>query len=401
MATETASAELEVATAVPRPATATRRVDSIDVVRGAIIVLMVLDHTRDYFHAYSQHFDPVDLSHSSLAIFLTRWITHFCAPGFVFLAGVSIRLMSRRKLPQEITRYLLIRGSILVGLEMTVVRFGWDFTLRPYFYAQIIWTLGWCMIAMAPVVRLRKRLIVLLAILIAVLVWSPFDYVFTSKAPVLWAVLWSGGRIAFGHFFVVAGYPILRWLPVMIIGYWAGALFFPERQNRVRTFAISGFICTLMFLLVRSFGWLDGQSFIQSSPRMQIASFLNCTKIPVSIPYLLMTLGPLLIALSIVEKLQMKPSFLLNLGRTPLFFYVLHLYVIHCLAIAVTVMRGQPIQWALPFTVWFPSPRDSGFGFGTPEVYLFAAIVVLLLYPACIVYGKAKKRSRYNILHFL
>ena len=371
---------------------------SIDLVRGAIMLLMVLDHTRDYFHNYSQYFKTTDLAATTSAIFFTRWITHFCAPGFVFLAGISIFLRRQRvNNPIALSNFLLLRGLLLILLEMTVVRFAWDFTGRPYFYAQIIWVLGFSMLLMSLVVRPIRALVAAIALGILAYMIPGF-----LESPAIYVACLGKGTTRFPNgFFIVFNYPIFQWFLVMLGGYFFGRVMaFPDATRR-RIAAVCGGALLASFFALRIMNVGDIRWNNQAAGIHPVLAFLNCTKLPPSIPFLLMTIGVIVLALSVADRIWHYVKPLLVLGRVPLFFYVAHLYLIHTLAVAVTVARSQDIRWALPFSIWFPPPQSSNYGFGLPVVYLVSVIVVLMLYPMCRTLSRLKQAKKYSWLSYL
>ncbi len=378
--------------------TAAGRLLPVDLVRGAIMLLMVVDHTRDYFHNYSQYFKTTDLAVATPAIFFTRWITHFCAPGFVFLAGVGIYLRRNRdRDPVRTSNYLIVRGILLVALELTVVRFAWDFTGRFYFYAQILWALGFCMILMALIVR-PVRMVLLALALGVLLILAPGFF----ESPVFYMAAFANGKAAFPNgFFVVFNYPIFQWLLVMVGGYCFGRVLLLDADRRKRITTALGIALIGGFAVLRLLDAWDLPWRSQGEGGRLFLAFLNCTKLPPSVPYLLMTVGVVLLSLRLADGLPWKLKPLQTFGRVPLLFYLAHLYLIHCLALVVTIVRGQDFRWALPFTVWFPPPRGSDFGFGLPVVYLVSFAVVLILYPACLALNRLKQSKKYPWLSYL
>lgn len=407
----TGAPPVEEPTLAAKPQRSTERIASIDILRGAVMVLMALDHTRDYFHAYSQRFGPMDLHHTTPAIFLTRWITHFCAPVFVFLAGFSVCLALQKMGDKARTaRFLLVRGLILVLLEMTVVRFGWDFTLKPYFYAQIIWTIGWCMVLMAGVVALGKGWKGLLAtalLLGAILYANPeiavFEHLGLPRA--LTAVMCTKGTIRFGrNAWVEFAYPILRWALVMFAGYGFGLLlsFINSRSKRRLTTVGIGVCATATFFALRMWNIGDSPWWHRGNSINTVMDFLSCTKLPASLPYLLMTLGPALCVFAFLDKAKGPVARALQtFGRVPLFFYVLHLYVIHGMAVLVTALRGQDLRMALPCTFFFPPPKNAGFGLGLAGTYAAFALVLLMTYWPCRYFGELKHARKTTWLRYL
>ncbi len=321
---------------------------SIDLLRGAVMVLMALDHTRDFFGARG---DALDLATTTVPLYFTRWITHFCAPVFVLLAGVSARFAAGRRTPSELSRFLLTRGLWLVFLELTVVRFGWLFNLNYRFsFVQVIWALGWSMVAMSALVRLPEWLSAGLGAAL-VLGHNALDGVHSrdlgrwSRA---WTVLHEPGTLLSieGHRVYVA-YPLIPWVGVMVLGWslgrwWSGG----DTVARRRHLAVLGAAMVLSFVALRVPN-LYGDPSPWSTPARSgftALAVLNCEKYPPSLSYLLMTLGPAMLALAAMTGLSAKgpvAKVLLSFGRVPLFYYLLHLPLIHGMAVLAGMALGQ------------------------------------------------------------
>lgn len=366
-----------------------QRIDSIDLLRGLVIVLMALDHVRDFFSEV--RFDPLDLAQTSAALFATRWITHFCAPVFIFLAGTSAYRVARRATPAELSRFLLTRGAWLIVLEVTVVSFAWTFTApwATQVYLQVIWAIGWCMVVLAALVRLPVRAVVAIGLLL-VAGHNALDGLapaaFGALAP-LWSILHVAGPM--GPVFVA--YPLLPWIGVMAAGYGFGALYDWEPHQRRRALLALGLGAIALFLLLRlpnAYG--DPQPWEpQASGLFTVFAVLNVHKYPPSLLYLCVTLGPALLVLAAAERWQGRLSgALVTIGRVPLFFYVAHLYLAHLAASVLAHALG------LGMTLLTGHPEDPVRGFSLPIVYLAWIAVVLALYPACRWFAAIKARRR-------
>ena len=381
------------------------RLDSVDFLRGLVIVVMALDHARDFFTEV--RFDALDLSQTTGPLFLTRWITHFCAPVFVFLAGTSAFLyQARGRSRAEVSKFLLTRGLWLVVLELTVVRWAWNFNFNyttELLFVQVIWALGVSMIALAGLVHLPVSALALLGV-VMIAGHNLFDGI-TPESLGAWAPIWtllhvqapiplSGQQVLF----VI--YPLIPWIGVMAAGYAFGTLLRrPEAQRRRLLLTIGGGL-TLAFLVLRTGnGYGDPAPWtVQESPGRTVLSFLNTTKYPPSLLFLLMTLGPALAVLPLLERATGALARAVTMfGRVPLFFYVLHLYLIHALALAVGVAAGFDARSFLH--VWLFLPDE--WGYGLPVVYLVWAGVVLALYPACRWFAGVKARRREAWLSYL
>jgi len=378
------------------PAAASRlRIDSVDLLRGLVMIIMALDHSRDYFTLY--RFDPTDLSLTTPALFFTRWITHFCAPVFVFLAGTGAYLSARNgKRHEELTRFLVTRGLWLIVLELTVVRFAWTFNLDyAVVFVQVIWALGWSMIALAGFIQLPLWAItaVSIAMIAGHNLLDPITPdMFGGHGPLsygVWGWIWIMLHVQAGP--VV--YPLIPWLGVMAAGYAFGAVYSLETVERRRLLLRLGGLVTLGFILLRAvdvYGdpgpWHGGPS-----PVFSVMSFLNLHKYPPSLLYLMVTLGPSIALLAPFERLKGSLArFIMVYGKVPLFYYVLHLFLIHALALTVALVSGFDLKPMLNAFFLFPPE----WGFGLPIVYLVWIGVVLALYFPCRWFAGVKQRSR-------
>jgi len=375
-----------------------QRLDSIDLLRGLVMVLMALDHVREYFT--EARFDPLDLTRTSAALFATRWITHFCAPVFILLAGTSAYLVSKKRTRAELSRFLLTRGLWLVCLELTVVIFAWSFDLsyKGGLDLQVIWAIGWSMIALAALVYLPVYAVGAIGILM-IFGHNALDGIkpeaLGAWAPV-WNVLHVQGPIPYG--FVV--YPLVPWIGVMAAGYALGTAYDLPDARRRRILSSLGLAAIAGFFALRALNvYGDPQPWsAQSSALFSVLSFMNLAKYPPSLLYLLATLGPALLALAWFEHARGAAArFLVTIGRVPLFFYVIHIALAHLLAGLAALMLGYGPE-VLTNRPWVLSP---GWGFGLPVVYAMWAIVVLALYPACRWFAAIKQRRRHWWLSYL
>jgi uncharacterized membrane protein len=371
------------------------RLVAVDVVRGAVMVVMALDHVRDFFS--DARFDPTDLARATPALFLTRWVTHFCAPLFVLLAGTSAWLHGARGLaPRELARFLLLRGLWLVALEVTVVRLGWTFNFDySLIIGQVIWAIGWSMVALAGLVFLPVPAVAAVGLAL-VAGHNLLDGVGSGSG--IWMVLHVPGRVAItpGMTLFVA-YPLLPWIGVMAAGYALGPWLARPRAERRRGLLALGLASTLAFVVLRA-------TSLYGDPRPWtgggVLAFLNTTKYPPSLQFLLMTIGPGLLLLGLADR-EAGPAagLLATFGRVPLFYYVLHLYLIHALAVAATLAVGGPVD-AL-FSTLFMIGGPPGYGWSLGVVYAVWLGVVLALLPPCRWFADVKRRRSDPWLSYL
>ncbi len=383
---------------------ALNRLESIDLMRGLVMVLMALDHTRDFFSGAM--FDPADLSQTSVALYITRWITHICAPTFVFLAGTSAYLstLRRNRTDYQLARYLFFRGLLLIVLELTLVRFVWMFNWNYHFVLmQVIWVLGWSMVVLAGLVFLPRWAIALFA-LVMIAGHNLSDAVRPGDLGVwswLWTILHVPGSIEYlpGYFIFVA-YPLIPWIGVMAAGYFIGPVFLQTKRHREATLLTLGFVCVVAFLFLRLnniYGdprpWLP-----QKDSLFTFFAVLNCEKYPPSLLYLLITLGLMFFLLTLFEwnRLHRFGRPLIIFGRVPLFFYIIHFFLVHSAALAVAWFRGLPTDWLFqgfglpPFTVL----RGPESGYDLATVYGVVIALLVILYPICYAYAQLKQRHR-------
>jgi uncharacterized membrane protein len=388
-----------------------QRVDSIDLLRGLVMVIMMLDHTRDYFNAAAYQYDPTDLTKTSVALFLTRWITHYCAPTFFFLAGTGAFLRRQRSTPADMTRFLVSRGLWLIVLELTVVRIGITFNLHfdEYNFGQTIWALGWSMIVLAGLVHLPLWLTGAFGVTMVVL-HNAFDGV--KAAP------WQPGMpdISIGDkiilllhqqgIFPIGGpkgavfmtfYPLIPWIGVMAAGYAFGRLYTLDAPARRRLLVQLGGGLTALFVVLRASNLYGDPSkwSVQPSGAFTVLSFLNVTKYPPSLLYLCMTLGPAILFLAVAERENRGwlGRSLVTFGRVPMLFYLLQWYVAHLLAFAAFLAVGKSTEGLyLDPIKGFSADVQAHAGFSLAVVYLFWMIGVLLIYPLCKRFAEVKKR---------
>jgi uncharacterized membrane protein len=382
--------------------TGRNRLNSIDCLRGLVMIVMALDHTRDYLAPGGQDFLR-DVHHP--ALFLTRWITHFCAPTFVFLAGVGAFLFGARVANRAVlSRFLLTRGFWLVICELTLVRFGWTFHLAPQFMLlQVIWVIGCSMIFLSGLVFLPR--LVLVAGAVALIgghnLLDGIDAASLGRLRPVWILLHQRGLIELAPGVqVFALYPLIPWVAVMLAGYLTGPVFLRPAQDRTKTLAMAGGLVVLFFVGLRASNFYGDPGLWHSDPSLgaSVLSFVNCEKYPPSLLYLAMTLGPALLALAAFDGVQGRgANFLVTFGRVPFFFYLGHIYLIHTIAVAVALLRSGPGAW----DAGFPPRADLSPNFGLPVMYLFWFLIVLALYPLCRWFGRIKETRRAWWLSYL
>ncbi len=393
------------------------RVQSVDFLRGLVIAIMALDHVRDY--VTNVRFDPLDIDQTDPALFLTRWITHFCAPVFIFLAGTSAGFQAQAgKQGKELSMFLLTRGVWLVFLELTVVKMGWMFNLQlsiGYHFLQVIWAIGVSMIALAALVWLPLRVIAAIgvimiaghhllapidaAVMSGLATGGPFPTA-TSLGDALWLFLHMQGAIPIGPTFAFVAYPVVPWIGVMALGYVFAEIYKQEDRRRRSLMMKFGLGLTILFFVLRAINIYGDPSqwAVQDSIVKTMLSFLNTTKYPPSLLFLLMTMGPALAVLSLSERWRGKAfDVFVTFGRVPLFFYVIHIYAAHAVAVGLAAIQGNGASSAMTFFVFFP----AGHGVGLWGVYaIWFAIVVALYFPSGWFAGVKKRSNSWWMSYF-
>ena len=397
------------------------RIDSIDLLRGIVMVIMMLDHTRDYIHYGALSFDPLDLTQTNTLLFLTRWITHFCAPTFVFLAGTGCYLrFARGKSKSDLSRFLIMRGLWLIVLEITVVRLLCFFNYEIKFlgFLQVIWVIGVSMIVLAALIHLPLKVIAALGVAMIFLhnLLDKFQVVARPGGPVpsagakLWMVLHQPGIFPVanaGSPLIFVLYPLIPWIGVMAAGYAFGALYQKDAVSRRRLLLIIGGLATALFVIIRAVDvYGEPQKWSrQKNLLFTVLSFLNTLKYPPSLLFLLMTLGPAILALAWFERSsspaahsQTAPgsirNFFVTFGRVPLFFYLLQWLTAHTISILLHWAFGKPTKWLFQTPIdWFAAPHP-GIGFNLAVVYAAWIAGVLLLYPLCKWFAGVRQRRR-------
>lgn len=382
------------------------RVVSVDVVRGAVMVLMALDHVRV--------FAGIPAGGPTAGLFLTRWVTHFCAPAFFFLVGVSAWLRGPGPVEQpSLPGWLATRGALLVLLEMTLIRLAWTFNLdfAHYMLAGVIWSLGWSMILLALVVRLPLAVIAAIGLAqvalhdtIPLLLGDRVEAILAGAWGPLLRVLYFGGGIALGspepNFFVL--YSIVPWWGVACLGFAFAGLMGRDPVTRRRWCVRLGAFAVALFLVLRAtqlygdWPWRPSPGEEPWAPAWIM--FLSTSKYPASLQFLLMTLGPTLLALGLLEGARDRVSrWLAVIGRVPMFYYLLHIPVIHLLALVIAAVRSRDtLGWLFGNFPLRPGPPPEGYTWSLPMLYLVTAVAVAILYPLCRWYDRLKATRRWG-----
>jgi uncharacterized membrane protein len=379
----------------------TKRVESIDLLRGTVMVIMALDHVRDYFHYDAFFYDPTNISKTNAALFFTRFITHYCAPVFVFLSGISAYLYGTKKSKKQLSFFLLTRGVWLVLAELFIVSLFRTFnTSFTYVNFQVIGAIGVCMMLLSAIIYMPKSLIFFTGAAI-ILFHNTLDTVHVSGNDLpafLWSLLHDAKHFSFGRFDVYVRYPVLPWLGVITLGYYAGGLYAPgfDAAKRRKILFFTGIGAIALFIMLR-FVNLYGDAAtwsIQKNNLFSLISFLNVTKYPPSLLYVLITLGPALIFLSLAERpLNRLTQKLVIFGRVPMFYYLAHILLIHALAIIAALVTGYPAMVILTGPV-DATAQLKGYGFDLPVVYLIWIGLILFLFPFCKWFDTYKRKHQ-------
>lgn len=379
------------------------RITSIDLLRGVVMIIMALDHVRDYFHADAFIYDPLDLEKTTPVLFFTRWITHFCAPVFMFLAGTSASLVGERKSKKELSMFLFKRGAWLILLELTVINFGWNFDITfNNIYFIVIWVLGLSMIALAAAVHLPRKWILIIGLLILAghnLLDGIHVQGNTFKA-FAWALVHDQNLFTWAGKNILVGYPVLPWIGIIMLGYCFGALYSPAFgvEKRKKWLLNIGGGAVLLFIIIRFanfYGdpgpWSKHDNFLKT-----FLDFISTTKYPPSLLYALMTLGPSVLFLAFTERANNTfTKFISIYGRVPMFYYILHIYLLHAAALVVTgLFTDFSWQvWVLKEPLWLTQTL-KGYGFSLGIVYIVWIGIVLFLYPFCKWYDRYKQNHK-------
>jgi uncharacterized membrane protein len=396
-----------VAQPVPANAATPDRLESVDLLRGVVMIIMALDHVRDFF-SERMFLDPTDLQTTTPGIFLTRWITHYCAPTFMFLAGAAAFLAGARgKTTCQLSWFLLSRGLWLAFLEVTVNRMLWLFNFDfQHHGAGVFWAIGWSMVLLSVLVYLPTWTVTTIGVAL-IFLHNLFD-VPPDQVPLpewLWVILHSPGKATvMGNITFETGYCLLPWMGVMAAGYGFGTLLLLRPVERLRQIFPLGIAVCLGFIVFRAINdYGDPRPWeLQSTTLFTFFSFLNCTKYPASLLYLLMTLGPAILLLGIFDRpLGRLAKPIITFGRVPLFFYLLHILLIHGGAVVCDYLRfgWSPLLGNGP---WFkPEEAPESYGLSLPMIYLLWVGLILVLYWPCRWYAGVKRRHSGGLLSYL
>lgn len=373
------------------------RIDAIDMMRGLVIAIMVLDHVRGFFHESVNQFDPTDPSKSWLLLYLTRWITHLCAPTFVFLAGVSIYLQKANgRAGAQLTSFLVSRGLWLVAIELTLVMFAWNFG-SPYWLLQVIWAIGWAMVGMALLAHLPSAAV--LAIGVGIVALSPFALPpfepVSSAGDILQHLFFGAAPVAGAPVFIA--YAIVPWLGVMAIGFGLGPLFRRDLAAQQRILFPLALGLVILFVLLRSLNGYGNPVPWQSlgDPVRTAMSFFDVFKYPPSPQFVAITLGlSMLVYLAVARLRGPLARVLVDFGRTPLFTYVAHLYIAHALMLAAAIAVGRPEAALNLFSQVFGGNAPQDWGWNLAVVYAVWLLVLAMLVPLSRWFAGVKRRRR-------
>jgi uncharacterized membrane protein len=366
-----------------------QRIQSIDVLRGIIMALMALDHTRDYFHIDAMTGDPTNMETTTPLLFFTRWITHFCAPTFVFLSGTSIYLQSLRKTKKELAWFLFTRGLWLMFAELTIVGFGWSFNIFfNFFFLQVIWAIGCSMVILSGLIFFRYWTLTVIGIVLT-LCHNLMDYIIITDdnldVAANFFLITEFEPYILGSVRFMTAYAILPWTGIMLLGFSAGRWYNSKVRPETRKKALitTGSLLIVLFICLRlanSYGdpapWET-----QRNSTYTLLSFLNVTKYPPSLMYACMTLGPALIVLTLIENIRNRFTAIFNIfGRVPFFYYLIHIYIIHILCTVLFFADGHSIEENFTGNMSFEFRPKENFGFSLGIVYLIWLCVLILCY---------------------
>lgn len=386
------------------------RLQSVDALRGLVMIIMALDHTREYFHSGAFVFQPEDLTRTTTVLFFTRWITHICAPVFMFTAGLGAFLWMRSgRTKIQLSKFLWTRGLWLVVLELTALRLAMNFSLfSGVVLLSILWALGWSMVALGFLVYLPVRALAILSIAVLAL-HNLADSVQASQfggAPWIWNILHQPGVFSAGGVLALSAYPLVPWIFVMAAGYCFGHVVALPLEQRRRWMARAGVALTVAFFVIRGVNvYGDPRPWSDQVPGMTVLSFLRCAKYPPSFDFLLMTLGPALLLMSWLDRMTLsKTNPLIVFGRVPLFYFLVHFYLIHFLTIPFALIRYGRVDFLFKAAGTMGDPAKvypPHYGYDLWVVYAVWIGVVAIMYPLCRWFARVKERKQVWWLSYL
>jgi uncharacterized membrane protein len=391
------------------------RLQSVDALRGAVMIIMALDHVRDFIHRGAMSQSPTDLATTTTALFLTRWVTHFCAPVFMLTAGLGAYFYWRNggRSKAQVSRFLVTRGLWLMFLELTLMQLAYNFGVSASYpiFLLVLWVLGACMVVLAALIWMPITWLAVLSsatIVLHHLLDGVRAQSFGALAPV-WTLLHQVGAFPFAGRIFIAPYTLIPWFAVMALGFSLGPIFSNRPDERQRLLIRIGVVMMIAFLLVRALNVYGDPSrwAWQPTATMTVLSFLNTTKYPPSLSFLLMTLGPALIALAFFDRTRLSRSNpLIVFGRVPLFYFVVHFIAAHALLVLLSLVRYGTTAFGFMFQ---PVPSMGGpaksfpqaFGYDLWVAYAVWITIVVVLYPLCRWFAAVKQRSSHWALSYL
>lgn len=379
------------------------RIESIDILRGLVMVIMALDHVRDYFHLNAFVSDPMNLETTTPMLFFTRFITHYCAPVFIFLAGTSAFLYGQKRSKKQLSTFLITRGIWLILVEIFINNFLWWFDPSfGFINLQVIWAIGMCMILLGILLHLPKWMLVTLGLLLVFGHNALDGYTYTGQSfgEVIWYILHQMNGFPIGENRMVwFSYPIMPWLGVIILGYCFGTWYKRDFDTQLRSkyLLYLGIGSIALFFIIRGlnvYGDIMPWA-IQKDTTTTIMSFFKVSKYPPSLSFLLITLGPSFLFLRGIENVKNKlTNFLLVYGRVPFFYYVIHIFVIHFTALMGLIITGGNWRNMIITNDVFREGKLAGYGYSLWVVYLVWIGIVLVLYPICKRYMDYKANNK-------
>lgn len=378
------------------------RIESIDILRGLVMIIMALDHTRVYFYFGSFFGEPTNVETTTPIVFFTRFITHFCAPVFLFLAGTSAYLYGCKKTKSELFKFLFTRGIWLVFLEIALNNLIWTFDIfHDKFILQVIWAIGFSMICLSFLIYLPKKIILVLGIILVAghNALDGIEMQGSSLKSIIWYILHQEHRLPLAPFDIaIFHYPVIPWIGLMALGYCFGNLYKKDFDASLRKkwLLILGFGSIALFFILRGiniYGDLVPWT-VRDTTTKTILSFFNVTKYPPSLSYLLITMGPSILFLFVIENYKNKiTDILMVFGRVPLYFYFIHVLVIHALAIIGILLFGGDWQDLILNGAQI-SPGLLTYGYSLGVVYLVWIFIIIILYPSCKKYMNYKSKNK-------